>query len=79
MGSWVRTPSGSQQNVPISGTFFFCKSVSKSAFEAAKNDDFNAFVEERGKELLQRINTLCHVDEQTESTDFFEENDEYDE
>lgn len=53
--------------------------ISKDAFEAAKNDDFNAFVEARGKELLQRINTLCHVDEQTESTDIFEKDDEYDE
>lgn len=53
--------------------------ISKDAFEAAKNDDFNTFVEERGKELLQRINTLCHVDEQTESEDIFEKDDEYDE
>ncbi len=35
--------------------------ISAKAFEAAKNDDFNAFIEERGKTIMAEINRVCQV------------------
>ena len=35
--------------------------ISEKAFEAAKNDDFNAFIEERGKTIMAEINRVCQI------------------
>lgn len=35
--------------------------ISEKAFESAKNDDFNAFIEERGKTIMAEINRVCQV------------------
>ena len=36
--------------------------IDSEALEAALNDDFNAFIEKRGRMILERINAVCRVD-----------------
>lgn len=35
--------------------------ISEKAFEAAKDDNFNAFIEERGKTIMAEINRVCQI------------------
>lgn len=35
--------------------------ISEKAFEAAKNDDFSAFIKERGKTIMAEINRVCQI------------------
>jgi len=35
--------------------------ISEKAFEAAKDDNFNAFIEDRGKTIMAEINRVCQI------------------
>lgn len=52
--------------------------ISVKAFEAAKNDDFKTFIEERGKTIMKTINEVCQVQDPHTITPIIEENDESD-
>ncbi len=52
--------------------------ISEKAFEAAKNDDFKTFIEERGKTIMKTINEVCQVQDPHTITPVIEENDESD-
>ena len=41
--------------------------INAAAFEAAKNNDFANFIDERGKEILALINRVCRVDDGTKT------------
>ena len=52
--------------------------ISEKAFEAAKNDDFKTFIEERGKTIMKTINEVCQVQDPHTIAPVIEENDESD-
>ena len=41
--------------------------INDEAYDAAAKDDFKHFIEHRGKQIVNKINEVCHVDEQIEA------------
>ncbi|MBQ7056946.1 MAG: hypothetical protein IJM84_03255, partial [Bacteroidaceae bacterium] len=52
--------------------------ISAQAFEAAKNNDFKTFIEERSKTIIEAINAVCQVKDPNTIMPIIEENDESD-
>lgn len=52
--------------------------IDDEAYDAATKDDFHRFIELRGKQIVNRINEVCRVDESIDTIVSFEANSELD-
>ena len=55
------------------------QTIGEEAFITAKNDDFKAFVSQRGTSILKKIQEVCHVGEEQKVIEMQEIDDEPDE